>query len=153
MRPFRSLKDPAHIEEIAARLRRLEPTSPRQWGKMTPHEMLCHLADAFHATLGERQITSVETALQRTLVKWIALHTSIPWPKGIPTTPEVDPHRLGTKPVEFERDRTEVIALVRRFASPDANYGRHPAFGAMTREEWLLWAYGHPDHHLRQFGL
>ena len=25
--------------------------------------------------------------------------------------------------------------------------------GAMTREEWMLWGYGHVDHHLRQFGV
>ena len=24
--------------------------------------------------------------------------------------------------------------------------------GVMTREEWMLWGFGHCDHHLRQFG-
>ena len=36
--------------------------------------------------------------------------------------------------------------------APDTRFVRHPAFGAMRRDEWLLWGYGHVDHHLRQFG-
>jgi hypothetical protein len=153
MRPWRSLADPANVDEILARVGRLEPASPRQWGTLTPNEMLCHLADSFRATLGERPAAPASTLLQRTVVKWIALHTSLPWPQGVPTRPEVDPKRDGTKPTEFERDRRAVVDLIRRFISLDAKYDRHPTFGAMTRKEWLLWAYGHVDHHLRQFGV
>jgi len=120
---------------------------------MTSHEMLCHLADSFSAVLGERPASSAETWLSRSVVKWIALHTSLPWPRGVPTRPEIDPQRSGTKPLEFERDRTKVVEFIRRFALPDTRCVRHPAFGVMTREEWLLWGYGHVDHHLRQFGL
>ena len=120
---------------------------------MTPHQMVCHLGDSFLAVLGERPASSKETWLSRTVVKWIALHTSLPWPHGVPTRPEVDQKIGGTKPVEFERDRQKVVDLIRRFVRPDTRYGRHPGFGAMTREEWMLWGYGHVDHHLRQFGV
>ena len=153
MRPYRSLNAPANVDELMGRIERLQPTSARQWGVMTPHEMLCHLADSFSAVLGDRRASSTETWVSRTLVKWIALHTSLPWPHGVPTRPEVDPKRDGTKPVEFERDRKTVVDLIRRFVRPDTRCGRHPGFGAMTRDEWLLWGYGHVDHHLRQFGL
>jgi hypothetical protein len=153
MRPHRSLNVPANIDELIVRLGRLEPTSQRRWGTMTAHEMLCHLADSFAAVLGDIRASSNETWLSRTVVKWIALHTSLPWPEGVPTRPEVDPKRQGTKPFEFERDRTRVVELLQRFVRPDTRCVRHPGFGAMTREEWLLWGYGHLDHHLRQFGL
>ena len=153
MRPHRSLKVPANVDEVIARIGRLDATSPRQWGTMTPHEMLCHLGDSFLAVLGERHAAPAETWLSRTLVKWIALHTPLPWPQGVPTRPEVDPHRNGTRPVAFERDRKNVVELIWRFVLPDTRYARHPVFGAMTRGEWLLWAYGHVDHHLRQFGV
>ena len=153
MRPHRSLNVPANIDELILRLGRLQPTSARRWGKMTAHEVLCHLADAFLAVLGDRPASSAETWLSRTVVKWIALHTSLPWPHGVPTRPEVDPKRDGTRPLEFERDRQAVVDLLRRFAKQDTRCGRHPTFGAMTRDEWLLWGYGHLDHHLRQFGL
>lgn len=120
---------------------------------MSSHEMLCHLGDSFATALGERDASSDETWLKRTVVKWIALHTSLPWPHGVPTRPEIDPTRAGTRPAEFERDRTKVVDFIRRFARPDTQCGRHPGFGAMSRKEWLLWGYGHVDHHLRQFGL
>ena len=29
----------------------------------------------------------------------------------------------------------------------------HPFFGALTREEWMIWGYRHTDHHLRQFAV
>jgi hypothetical protein len=153
MRPYRSLDAAAHVDELVLRLGQLQQTSGRRWGTMTPHEMLCHLGDSFSAVLGERQASSKETWLSRTVVKWIALHTTLPWPQGVPTRPEVDPKRNGTRPVEFERDRARVLELLQRFVRPDTRCGRHPGFGVMTRKEWLLWGYGHVDHHLRQFGI
>src|SRR5438270_929263 len=107
--PHRSLNDAASVDHLLARLGRLAPASSRQWGKMTPHEMVCHLNDSFLAVLGERPASSKETWLSRTFVKWVALHTSLPWPKGVPTRPEVDQKIGGTKPVEFERDRQQAI--------------------------------------------
>jgi hypothetical protein len=152
MYPHRSLKDSANVEELIRRIALLQPDSPRQWGTMSPHGMLCHLGDSFLTVLGERPASSKETLLSRTVVKWIALHTPLPWPHGVPTMPEVDQNIGGTKPAEFERDRQKVVDLVRRFVNVGTRYGRHPGFGAMARGEWLLWAYGHCDHHLRQFG-
>jgi hypothetical protein len=153
MRPYRSLNTAANVDELVARLGKVQPTSTRQWGTMTPHEMLCHLGDSFQAVLGERQASSNETWLSRTVVKYIALHTSLPWPQGVPTRPEVDPKREGTRPAEFERDRVRVLECLQRFVKPDTRHGRHPGFGAMTRNEWMLWGYAHVDHHLRQFGV
>jgi hypothetical protein len=153
MRPHRSLDQPANVDAVLGRLSCVAPDSQRQWGTMTPHEMLCHLGDSFEAVLGERAASSKETWLTRTVVKWIALHTSLPWPPGAPTRPEVDPKRLGTRPGEFERDRTRTVELLRRFIQPGTTYAHHPIFGAMSRREWMLWGYGHVDHHLRQFGL
>ncbi len=33
--------------EILGRLRKLKPDSQRQWGKMSAHQMVCHLNDSF----------------------------------------------------------------------------------------------------------
>jgi len=149
----RSLNGPAHIDELIRRLGLLEPTTARRWGSMTSHEMLCHVTDSFAAVLGDRPASSAETWLSRTAVKWIALHTALPWPHGLPTRPEVDPKRNGTRPAEFERDRRIAVEHLQRFVVPDTRCGRHPVFGSLTRDEWLVWGYRHVDHHLRQFGL
>jgi Protein of unknown function (DUF1569) len=153
MQPSRSFNNAADVDEVIGRLARLEPASPRQWGTMTAHEMVCHLSDSFLAVLGDRPASPAETWLSRTVVRWIALHTPLPWPHGVPTRPEVNPKLLGTKPAEFARDREKVSSLVRRFVEPGTRCGRHPGFGALTRDEWMIWGYRHLDHHLRQFGV
>lgn len=153
MRPHRSLSDPSNVNELLERLARVTPSSARKWGSLTPGEMLCHLSDSFLAVLGDRAASPAESWWSRNVLKYIALHTSTPWPHGIDTRPEVDPKRAGSKPTDFEMDRAQLIALIRRFVLPDTRCGRHPGFGALSREEWMLWGYGHVDHHLRQFGV
>jgi hypothetical protein len=148
-----SLADAGAVDSLVERLNKLHPQRPRAWGRMTPGEMLCHLSDSFQVALGERAFTSAETFMQRTVFKYVALRTSLAWPKGLPTRPEVQQGVGGTRPGDFERDRTQVVALLRRFAAPGARYGKHPLFGALTDEEWLIWGYRHTDHHLRQFAL
>jgi hypothetical protein len=150
---FRTLADAGAVEALVARLEKLHDKRPRAWGKMTAHEMLCHLGDSFAGVLGERPIAPADTWLNRTFIKYIALHTNVTWPKGSPTRPEVDQTRNGTTPSDFQRDRERVITLLRRFAAPDARYDRHPIFGPLTRDEWLVWGYRHTDHHLRQFAV
>jgi hypothetical protein len=152
MYPHKSLRDHANVDELVQRLGKVMADSPRRWGTMTAHQMLCHLSDSFLTVLGDRAASSKETWMSRTVVKYIALHTKLPWPHGVPTMPEVDQKIGGTRPVEFERDREKALDLLRRFVLPGTTYGRHPGFGAMTRDEWMLWGYGHVDHHLRQFG-
>src|SRR5262249_24321186 len=151
--PMNSLSEPGAVEAIVARLQRLHDKRPRAWGKMTAHEMLCHLNDSFAGVLGERPISSAETWANRTIVKYIALHTTVAWPKGSPTRPEVDQTIGGTRPIDFERDRERTIALLRPFVAPDARHATHPLFGRLTRDEWMIWGYKHTDHHLRQFAL
>jgi hypothetical protein len=146
--------DTSSALELADRLSRLTAETPRRWGTMTAHEMLCHLADSFRGVMGERPVSMAPASpAKRRLMRFVALHVPLPWPRGIPTRPEVDPKRSGTRPLAFESDRQEVIALLRKFTSPAARYQQHPMFGAMSRGEWMIWGYRHMDHHLRQFGL
>ena len=151
---MRGVLDDSSIPELVSRLQELSPDTTRRWGSMTSHEMLCHLADSFRAMMGERAISMVPASpLKRRVMRVIALHLPLPWPQGIPTRPEVDAKRGGSKPVAFDTDRQDVIALMRRFVSPDTRYQPHPVFGAMPRSDWRIWGYRHMDHHLRQFGL
>src|SRR3954469_12704242 len=87
-------------------------------------------------------------------LKWGALWLPIPWPHGFETRPEMDQEIGGTPPVEFERDREELLSLMDRFTceAPQPKFYPHPFFGQMTRKELMRWAYLHMDHHLRQFG-
>jgi len=150
----RDLADSAQRVALAARLRRLAPDSPRQWGRMTPHQAVCHLSDSFRAIMGDKSASSIATPFSRTVIKWIALNAPMKWPTGVKTMPEVDQEIGGTKPVEFARDRHDLEALMEQFA---VKQGRelqpHPMFGPMTTEQWQRWGWLHMDHHLRQFGV
>ena len=140
--------------ELIRRLRTVRPESTARWGRMSPHQMLCHLSDAFRIVTGQRAVRSASNPLRRTAVKWIALYVPLPWPAGIPTLPELDQHGGGTPPADFSEDVREVESLLNQIATlpRNADWPDHPIFGRMSQAAWLRWAYRHVDHHLRQFG-
>ncbi|HXQ27128.1 MAG TPA: DUF1569 domain-containing protein [Candidatus Acidoferrales bacterium] len=150
---MRTLESIADRESIVQRISALTPSDRRLWGRMSADQMVCHLCDAYRLPLGEKSASPATGLLQRTVMKWIALWLPAKWPKGVSTVPEVEQGVGGTAPVEFERDRAELLALVSRFCVASADLSiPHPFFGRMTRQEWLRWGYVHADHHLRQFG-
>ena len=148
-----SLADHGAIDSLIGRLGTLHPQRPRAWGRMTPNEMICHLSDSFELALGERRFTPADTWWQRTVLRRIGLHTSLAWPRGIKTRPEVEQGVGGTAPGDFDQDLARLIEALRRFAAAGARHGHHPGFGPLTRDEWMIWGYRHTDHHLRQFAL
>lgn len=147
-----SIADPRALDRLLRRLDGLTPDTPRRWGTLTAHEMLCHLADACTGILAR---PGGPAAPPRLLRRWLALHTPMPWPRGLPTPSRVDPHKGGTRPDHFERDRARALAGLRALpAAPDAAFpASHAAFGGMRAVDWRCWGYRHTDHHLRQFGL
>ena len=151
----KNLHNPADLTEIMTRLASVRPDSTRQWGKMTPHQMLCHLGDSYLIAMGEREAKRRDNFLFRTVLKWVVLDTPLPWAKGFKTGPTADQEIGGTKPVEFERDRQRLAEIIQRFtAAPrDFQFAPHPVFGVMNEAHWLRWGYLHADHHFRQFGV
>jgi hypothetical protein len=139
---------------ILERIADLRPDSRARWGRMSVHQMICHLNDAFLYPLGEKPTSPAAGFLQRTIVKFVALRVPLQWPKGVPTRPELEQGVGGTKPAEFERDRAELVELVNRFSNSAGNLAEpfHPMFGPLSGFEWQRWGYLHVDHHLRQFG-
>jgi hypothetical protein len=150
---LRNVYTPAHLDRLIARVERVRPDSPRRWGRMTPHQMICHLSDSLRATLGEWTQPAHRLPPMRTLVRFVAFNLPFRWPHGVRTARELDAERDGTQPVEFERDRAELVGLLRRVASADpARLPPHPLWGAMSRGMTGRYVWRHTDHHLRQFG-
>jgi len=133
--------------EIGARLERLTPDSPRQWGRMTIGQMLWHLNQALLEALGQLRTTPRPLPLLF-IVKPIAFN--LPWPRGARTAPEF----TATSEHDFAGERSRCLRLVDDFARRDlgAPWARHSAFGPLTGPEWSRFMYRHLDHHLRQFG-
>ncbi len=151
---YRTLNNAVHRERLVRRLRSLEPDQPRRWGRMSCHEMVCHLTDAFEMGLGERPVQPVTPRLPRPLMKVIAFQVPLPWPRGFPAPRELRQRSGGgTPPVDFRRDLAEAERAMHRFAETGGRLDGHvhPIFGPLSTWEWLRWAYLHTDHHLRQF--
>lgn len=150
MKTLASARDAA---EIVHRLRALRPDSAARWGRMSAHEMVCHLSDSCRMATGAKSVSQASGPLQRTVVKWIALYLPRPWPPGLLTRPEIDQEQGGTRPGDFAADVAEAVTLVKAIATArNVDWPSHPVFGPMSRAAWLRWGYVHADHHLRQFG-
>jgi hypothetical protein len=141
--------------EIVKRLKLIQPDCRRRWGRMSAHQMVCHLSDAFRMALQQKSASKATGVVQSTVIKWIALYVPVKWPRGVPTRPEMDQEIEGTSPGDFAADLAELESLLESIstARKDYQWPAHPIFGPMSESAWMRWAYLHVDHHLRQFGL
>ena len=152
---MKTMARPADKAEIVRRLKTVRPDCTRRWGRMSAHQMVCHLSDAFRLVTHQKAASPATGIVQSTLIKWIALYVPFQWPQGVPTRPEMDQEIEGTKPGDFAADLAELESLLERIATVQKDYDwpAHPIFGRMSESAWMRWAYLHVDHHLRQFGL
>lgn len=147
-----ALTDAATRDALIARFEALRPDAPRQWGKMNVTQMLWHVAEAYRAALGDVNAGDQSNWFMRNVVRRIAFHTPMAWPKNGPTLPRFDAVRQQASiDPAFPKLQADVITLVRRFASWHGEGHPHPAFGPLTQDEWQHWGWRHADHHLRQF--
>ncbi len=144
-----SLLNAADRDAILARLQRLTPTRQPRWGTLTAPRLLCHLADQLRVSLGDIPTRRHDSALSRTLLRWLVVYSPLKAPPGrVQTAPEM----LTTAPTQWEQDLRACEVLIQRLAStPTAAV--HPFFGPLTHAEWGRLGWKHLDHHLRQFGL
>jgi hypothetical protein len=152
---MKTLAQPSDKAEILQRLRTVRAESTRRWGRMTAHQMVCHLGDSFRMVIGQRSVSRAVVPLPRPVIKWVALYLPLPWPRGIRTRPEIDQCQGGgTEPADFAEDIAQLEALLDVVTAPTRAFAwpQHPLFGAMSTVDWLRWGYLHMDHHFRQFG-
>ena len=60
----RTLSNKRDREAVLARLAKLHPNQKPAWGRMSAHEMVCHLSDSFRASLGEKHVTQYGSFFQ-----------------------------------------------------------------------------------------
>lgn len=152
---MKTLANSQDRQEIVERLGRVHLDSTRRWGKMSAHQMLCHLADSFRGVMGEKPLSTMKGLPGRGWIKWVALYSRVPWMHGMKTMPEMDQQIGGTRPTGFEADRQELRELLDKFTRQPRDFAwvRHPVFLEMTDDDWMRWGYLHMDHHFRQFGV
>ena len=146
-----NLFDPADREALVRRLSSLQPSSPRQWGRMNAAQMLAHCAAALEVACGDR--VKKQALVGRVLAPFVrsTVLGEKPFGRNAPTDPDfkiVDDR-------DFATEHKRLTTLVDQFCSrgPSAADGLvHSFFGKLSGDQWGRLMYKHLDHHLRQFG-
>ncbi len=103
-RMMKSLLHPDDIRDVERRLNTLQPESDARWGRMSSHQAVCHLSDAFRVALGERTTDEPSTLAARTVFRFVLSTLPIAWMRNAPTAAAIDQERGGTAPSEFQAD-------------------------------------------------
>ena len=146
-------------EAVRQRIARLRPDTPARWGHFTAPRMLAHAIQSLGMMTGDVAVAPKRTpwGMRHWPLKHLLIYV-LPFPKGLPTSPEllqrpavgadVSDLEWADELRAFDRalDRIPEVARTNRWPI-------HPAFGALTGHEWAGLQARHLDHHLRQFGL
>jgi len=149
---MKTLFEPAVAEEVKARLDKVRPDSPRQWGKMSAPQAIAHCVRGMQMATGDLRLPRVFIGrIFGPLVKSLALGNDRPMEKNSPTAPALV---IAGEP-DLDTERARLRELIDRFVTGGpAQCTTHPHafFGRLRPEQWADLMYKHLDHHLRQFG-
>lgn len=147
---MKTIYDPATLNELTARISKLNMQSTAQWGKMNVYQMLRHNTLWEEMMLGKIKFRRV--FIGRIFGK-IALNDLIkddrPLKRGMPT---IKGFAITDTNGNIEEEKNKWIALLREHAGSTGKTFFHPFFGNMTKEQTGRLAYKHSNHHLQQFG-
>lgn len=146
---MKSLLEKEGYEDIKQRLDALTTDSERQWGKMTPGQMLRHCQFPLSIAIENKANKPKFNILARLFKK--SMYNDKPWRKNLPTAPLLK----ITDERDFNKEKTILESLVDEFykLKDREEWNPHPMFGNFTRDQWGKMEYKHLDHHLRQFGV
>ena len=138
------------LNDIRERFARLEPGTDRQWGKMTPAQMLHHCQAPLNIVLQKNDYNLKPNWFARTFFKK-SMYSDNLWKKNMPTLKSF----RETQDRDFDNEYKTLAALIDEIDERKDNdqWPVHPVFGVLTKEQWGKMQYKHLDHHLRQFGL
>ncbi len=146
---MQKLHDPAVRSAIETRLKALRPDAQRQWGTMTPDQMLWHLNQFLVFALGEGggAHERPNIPIPAPIIRFLLLH--VPWPKGARTNPKA----RATGSHDFAAERERCLKLIDRFVSLrlDGPWPVDATWGEVTGPFASKIQPKHFDDHLRQF--
>jgi uncharacterized protein DUF1569 len=147
---MRSIWNVQSRRDLQARFGTLRSDAMPAWGRMSAPQMIAHAADSLRMAMGELPCAPKRSLLRHTPFKQLVIYW-LPWPKGVPTAPEL----LARAPASWSSDVSDLIGLIDRLGSrgPGGPFADHPAFGRLSGGAWGALMYRHMDHHLRQFGV
>jgi hypothetical protein len=149
---MKSLSNPQDAAEIRTRILALTAEDQPQWGVMNVTQMVCHVREPYLFALSPGPYAQIKLPISPKAAKFMALRSPLPWPKGLPTLPELKIGGARMDTTTFAADHAALLEAFDRFCAAPSIIRDHPFFTTMTHADWMRWGYLHPDHHLRQFG-
>jgi hypothetical protein len=148
---MQSLWNDGAADGLVARVRLLTPGQKPQWGRLSCPQVVAHMSDACRLYLGELPAEAKISPIRYPPLKQLIVYV-LPFPKNVPTAPEL----LARRPGDWQAEVDDLCKLIARLAAERqraAEWPDHPAFGKLSPRAWGILAWRHKDHHLRQFGV
>jgi Protein of unknown function (DUF1569) len=145
-----SIWNDADRDDLVRRAWTLTPAHAARWGKFAVGGMVAHLNDATRMATGDLDVKAKAPAfLKWPPVRYLLIHV-LPMPRSAPTAPEL---LARSSAADLAREQQTLATLFDGLPRRATLAPAHPAFGAMTRDDWGVLIHKHTDHHLRQFGV
>lgn len=149
---MQTLFDSQTHQDVVRRVAALRADSVRQWGKMSPAQMLEHTSRALEMAMGTKPVSQ---AFLGKLIGWTVRKDFVgekPFSKNGPTGPWL----IVKDEPDFATVQAKATKLLHQFhqlGEHGCDGHIHGFFGKMSGHEWGVTQYKHFDHHLRQFGV
>ena len=145
----RTLWNEGDRRALAARVAQLTPDTRPLWGSFDAPRMVCHITDTLRWATGEVRCEPRRTFLRYPVIKTLVMF-HLPWPKSVPTSPEL----IAQPPEDWQAEVQRFLAAMDTFIKRpiEGPWPEHSAFGRLSGTQWGRLMYRHTDHHLTQFG-
>ena len=149
---MKNLFQPDAVDEVIARVDKLQPTTQHLWGKMDVAQMLAHCSTTLDMASG--RLVLPRLWIGRILGPFVRpiFTNDKPLSRNSPT----DKKLVVSDSRDFSREQEQLKLRIRELhqgGEAQCTKHPHPFFGALTPQEWGTGMYKHLDHHLRQFGV
>lgn len=138
---------------LIERIKLLNDTSSRHWGKMTGYQVVkhCVLSEEMYLRKTDYKRLFIGKLFGKMALKGI-LKNNNPMKKNQPTHETFK--IIGTGNIEPEKLRW-IELLCEYEGKKDSFFDGfvHPFFGKMNKKQIGIYVFKHTDHHLRQFGI
>lgn len=143
-------------ESILSRLKNLSEDSQREFGFMTPQQMVEHLIITVKLSYGRIKIPEFEPNEKQLMQKQALIYSNISFPRGI-RAPGLGDQLLDIRFSDLNNAKLELLKSIDDYgayfnSTPEAKTV-HPRFGKLTHQEWELFHQKHFEHHFGQFGI
>jgi len=150
---MKSVFNQSDVNEIIARIDKLQASSQALWGKMGVAQMLAHCNVSYE--MAYENIHPKPGAFQRFIMKAFVKNIVVkdkPYKRSSQTAPAF----IIQDDRNFENEKKRLIDYVNKTLQLGESHFQNKeshSFGRLNSNEWNTMFYKHLDHHLSQFGV